>query len=489
MANSFVNFPTALQGLLQQGFLAREMEEGLDSILAYRGLVIQETFPGRIGETITKTRKGRRAPTTTPLDPTTIGANLDNSLSVSTSPFSIEQYSFTLAEYAQTLDLNLMQDAAGIADQFIANARNNGVQAAQSLERICRKKLFGAYLSGNTRVITVPGNTVLAPDGTANPASIANAASGTVNVDDVRGFLTTIINGTPSAPTVANPIGVTITTVAGVIVTGVIEAAALAYTYEAAKSALNVTTSPDAVPGTITIKNNSGATWTITVGDTIVANNAPVIFRPSGRVNQVQLVGADTLSLAICMDAVAYMRDNGVPPMADGTFHIILDNTSMRQLFADPDFKTAYAGRQETPEFKNADIVRLLGMTFIPTTEAYVQNQMTAASSSDPPAITGTRIRRPIICGAESIIQANFEGMETWLAQRGFDRSDSTIVLVDSVLQIVREPLDRLQQIVAMSWTWIGDFAVPTDITADSTIIPTASNALFKRCVVIEHAG
>src|SRR6266404_7516428 len=119
---AFTEFPTIIQTLLQQGFLVREMEEGLDSILAYRRLCVMETFPGRIGETMTRTRKGRKAPVTTPLA-TNSNTGLDNGLTPSN--FSVEQYTFTLKLYADTTDLNLMQNEAQIADQFIANARNN----------------------------------------------------------------------------------------------------------------------------------------------------------------------------------------------------------------------------------------------------------------------------------------------------------------------------------------------------------------------------
>ena len=155
---AFTGFPSVITQLLQQGFLVREMEEGLDSILAYRRLAIQETFPGRIGETMTRTRKGRKVPVTTPMTSYS-ASSLDNGLT--SSSFSVEQYTFSLAEYADTVDLNLMQNEAQIADQFIAQARNNGVQAAQSLERICRSRLFGAYLGGNSRSIIDPTATIV----------------------------------------------------------------------------------------------------------------------------------------------------------------------------------------------------------------------------------------------------------------------------------------------------------------------------------------
>jgi hypothetical protein len=478
---AFVNFPAVVQKLLQQNFLAREMQEGLDSVLAYRRVAIQETFPGRIGETLTRTRKGRKKPVTDAISITSL-ANLDNGLSPTANPWSIEQYVTTIEEYADTSDLNLMQEQAGIADQFIANARNNGVQAAQSLERICRKKLFGAYLSGNTRITAAPDTAIIdTPQSTLT--TLASGASGNINVDDIRGFTTAIVNGYPTAVSVSTPLSAVVIQATGTTFSVSVEAAT-AYGYEANKSALDITNTPDAIPGKLTIKNNEAGTYTYVANDVLIATDAPAIFRNRGVRGTHLITSSDVISFGIIEDAVAYLRDNGIPPMADGTYHCILDNTSLRQLFADQDFKQFYAGRAQDAEIRNQDIIQLAGVSFITTTESYIQPSTGAATNK--PAV---KVRRPIVCGAESIIQANFDGMITWLGERGLDRNDSPIAMVDGVVQIVREPLDRLQQIVAMSWTWIGDFAVPTDVTATATIIPTASNARYKRCVVIEHAG
>jgi hypothetical protein len=46
--------------------------------------------------------------------------------------------------------------------------------------------------------------------------------------------------------------------------------------------------------------------------------------------------------------------------------------------------------------------------------------------------------------------------------------------------------MDRLQEIIAQSWTWTGGFCVPTDTTANPTVLPTATNAAYKRAVMIE---
>jgi hypothetical protein len=44
---------------------------------------------------------------------------------------------------------------------------------------------------------------------------------------------------------------------------------------------------------------------------------------------------------------------------------------------------------------------------------------------------------------------------------------------LDSMTLLVREPLDRFQEIVSQSWKWRGGFCVPTDVTADPTVLPT----------------
>jgi hypothetical protein len=464
---TFTNFPAALVPILQTGFLERELEEGLDSVLAYRRTALMETVPSRIGETLTRTRKGRKTPVTTPITPSS-NTGLDNGLTPST--FSVEQYSFTMQSYADTVDVNMRDELAGIADQLIANSRNNGVQAAQSMERICRFKLFSAYLGGNTRVRT---------DGGAGSTT-------TCYVDDIRGFQNVLVNGVVTPISSANPISVVETNVGGSGVNQTLSVTA------AVADATNKSQVIDGVSGTLTF---TAATLPVN-GDSLVASTAPKIIRPFSRATTAQLTGSDMLTMGLVEDAVAYLRDNGVPPMADGTHHCILDNTSLRQLFADQDFKILFAGRYQSREYRDGDIIVLLGITFIPTTETYVQpasqqyNGATygAAATATAPSLVNQRVRRPIVLGAECIIQGDFEGLETWLAREGVT-AIGDVFLVNGVAQILRPPLDRLQQVASLSWNWVGDFAIPTDVTATPSIIPTASSATFKRALTIEHVG
>lgn len=466
MAFDITNLPSNLVSMVQTGMLEREFEEGLDSVLAYRRTSLRETIPNNIGETLTRTRTGRKNPTTTPIGPVTF-SNLDNGLSPADA--ALEQYIFQIQDYGDTTDVDLMANQTVIANNIIRVARNNGVQAAQSLERICRKKMFGAYLGGNTRVRT----------------DLGASTTTSCHVDDIRGFTTVLVNGTPTGISSANPISVVETSVSGGVNQTLSVTAATA-------DATNVSSVPDGVSGTLTF---TAATAPVN-GDALIAANAPSIMRPYGHITVAQMASTDTLTLGLLLDAATSLRLNAVPPQDDGTYHVVLDDASMRQLWADQQFIVLYAGRYQSQEYRQGQIFSILGLTFISTTETYVQpagvqyngGAYGSAGGGTGAAAINTMIRRPIVIGSEALIEGDFEGLEYWLQQQAVN-SIANVTLVGGVAHIFRPPLDRMQRQLSLTWDWIGDFAVPTDITATTTIIPTASSALYKRCIVIEHSG
>ena len=466
MATSFTNLPTALAALLQTGILEREFEEGLDSNLAYRRVVLRETVPNNIGETITRTRTGRKSPIQAPLGVVTF-SNLDNGLTPSDA--AIEQYTFTMRDYGDTADVDLMANQSVIANQIVRVARNNGVQAAQSLERIARQRLFGAYLGGSSIVRT----------------DLGASTTTTCHVDDVRGFQTVLVNGVVTPISGTYPLTVQETSISS----GVTQTLSVT---GFSVDATNKSQVPDGTSGVLTF---ASATSPVN-GDALVASTAAKIIRPYGHLTTPQMTGSDTLTLGLLLDAVTALRLNAVPPMDDGTYHCILDDSSMRQLWSDQQFIVLYAGRYQSKEYQQGQIFSLLGLTFIPTTETYIQPALTSYNGATYGSASGatgasqilTPIRRPIVIGSEAIIEGDFEGLEYWLQQQAVN-AISEVTLIGGVAHIFRPPLDRMQRQLSLTWDWIGDFAVPTDATATSAIIPTASSALYKRCVVVEHSG
>ena len=436
------NFPLALQPIIQQGFLEREFEHALTSRLGYRAIADRENFAVGIGETLTKTRAGLKPSVTAPLSPAT-NTNLDNGLTPST--WGVEQYTITINHYASTSDLNMVTSRVGIQGQFLLNAHTNGEQAARSLDELARNALFAPYFGGNTRVRT----------------TLASAGP-VVSVDDIRGFQTVFINGIQTA--IASSPGLTVTV--GVN----------AYTCVGATAdTTNLSTTPGGISGTLTFAT-SATVADATAGNAAQSATASVIIRPNQRNTTATLAATDTLSMANLLDAVAKLRMNAVPDL-EGVYNCYLDPVSARQLFADQDFQRLFQGATSANQvFKRGMINDFLGLRFIPTTEAYVQPH---------PTLPGAVIRRPIICGKGALIEGDFAGM----AADDVAPKDSIVSMVDGIAMVTREPIDRLQQIIAQSWYWIGGFCAPSDTTTNPTVIPTASNAAYKRAVMIEHVG
>jgi hypothetical protein len=436
------NFPVSLQPIIQQGYLEREFQDALTSRLKYRMCADREEIAVGIGETLTKTRAGLKPSVTTPLAPAT-NTNLDNGLTPTT--WGVEQYTLTISHYAATTDLNIVTSRVGIASQFLQNAYVNGEQAARSLDELARNALFDAYFGGNTRVLT----------------SLSSAVP-TVAVDDVRGFQNCFVNGVQQPVSSTNPLTVTVGSDAYMLI-------------GAAVDATNVSTAPNGLSGVLTFSENV-STSDGAVGNTVTASSASVIIRPLQRGNTAALMAGDTLSMSCLLDAVAKLRMNAVPEI-DGVYNCYLDPVSARQLFADPDFKQLFQGATSANQvFRQGMVNEFLGLRFIPTTEAFVQPH---------PTLAGLFVRRPIICGQGALIEGDFAGM----ADPDVAPKDSIVVLVDGVAMVTREPIDRLQQIIAQSWYWMGGFCAPSDTTTNPTTIPTATNAAFKRAVMIEHIG
>lgn len=446
---AIANFPTSLVPIIQQGWLEHAFQQPLRSRLGYRAVAEREQFVANVGETITKTRTGLLAANTTPLSATAVdplgdtAQGLDNGLTPVT--YGVEQYTVSLNNYGVTMNLNTVTQRVGIEDRFVQNARVLGENAHRSMDVMCRDALFAGYMSGNTSVTTTLG-----------------AAGATIAVDDVRGFQTTAVNGKQTAigggVTMAVTVNGTEYTLSGVTVDG-----------------SNTSKAYGGKSGTLTMSANV----TIadgTAGNAVIAGTAPTITRPNGRTTYGALQSGDVLTMSALLDAKAALDMNAVPDI-NGFFHVYLDPVSARQLFADSDFRQLFQGATSENEVFKLGAVEspFLGLRFIRTTNAPVQAH---------PTIANAYVRRPIICGAGALIEADFADQEP---DGALDEAVRTVE--DGVTMITRPPLDRFQQIIAQSWYWIGGFVAPTDLTTNPNTVATATNAQYKRAVAIEHIG
>ncbi len=415
--------PAAVQAIIADGLLEATFENGLAPEFLFPALADSEPVAGQRGQRFTMTRTGLLTPTTTPLsgaDPTA-------------DTYSIEQFSGVLDQYGNSMDTNMLGSAVATASKFLRDVQTLGINAGQSLNRLARNRLYSAYAGGRTWVRTADG-----------------ASNVTVAVQSVDGFEFVLVNGVPTAVSGATPLAVTVNGVANTVV-GV-----------------------DRANRTLTL----GTGMADTLGHVIVAANAPTTIRPNARTSAYTITTGDTATMVLFHAAVARLRQQNVPTMPDGTYHAHVDPITVQQLLNDADFKQMFTGTGGSNEqTTRGTLGTLAGITFV--------------ANNEVPTVTGdglaVTVRRPIVLGGGSLIAMPLEGQGQLLNGTGVEDVPG-ISLVNvapqmDVVMIVRPPQDRLQQVIASTWAWTGDFAVPTDATAN------ADASIVKRGVVIEHLG
>ena len=400
-------------------------------------------------------------PNITPLNPSA-NTNLDNGLTP--QQYSDEQYTLAIYQYPQLApDINLIDDETTIAAFAMKNAENLGIAQATALDRIARNALFNAYMGGNTVLTT-------------------SASSTSQPVDDTRGFQSVVVNGQVVPVSVSNPLPIFVNGVANTVT---------AFSNDV--SNISSAASTGGTSGTLTLGNSVSGT----AGQVVIGLYAPVILRPNARSSTAAIQSTDLLNMTTILSAVSQLRNNAVPKVR-GAYNLYLNSTSMNELFQDSEFQILNRGvSTRDPVYENAWVYDMfLDVRFIMTTETFVQPPQAGA-----PVPVAQTIQRPVICGAGSLVEGMFtrglDAIRNMTQDMGVGRME-TFPSVVNVLgeeftkqgfyMYMRPPLDRLAQIISQSSNYIGGFTVPTDVTTNPTIIPTASLAYYKRAVIIETA-
>lgn len=412
--------PAAVQAIMQNGLLERTFEEALYPDFLYPRTAQQRPWRANLGDTAIFTRPGLLAPVTTPItgsDP-------------SATTYGVEQFSMTMDQYGNSVDTNMLQSAMTLASKFLQDVKTLGINCGQSINRIARTRLYAAYGGGTTWVVTAQGS-----------------ASTTCVVKDATGFDKVLSNGVFVAVSAGTPLTVTVNGVANTV------------------TACNLGTN------TLTL----GTAVTQSVGDAVVAASAPYSLRVGGGASRYNLTGGNTATLATFRSAVARLRKMNVPTIG-GNYVCHMDPDTEAQLFADADFKQAYQGRGDSAVFGSMSLGTFVGIDWVRNIEA--------PTTTDGGSSQNLTVHRPIVFGGDALVAGPFEGMADLLMGTGVEnvpavRSIGPADGVQAVL-IVRPPQDRLQQTIATTWSWVGDFAVPSDIT-------TGDGARYKRGVIVEH--
>jgi hypothetical protein len=458
-----LGLPESVVSLIQTNLIERAFHDALYPALLFRQEAVWEEWEGNAGQDIFMTRAGLMDAITAP-----IAAGTDP------IPQSVpyEQWQAVLARYAGTLDIHMPTSAVAASDLFLRNIQQLGLQAGQSINRLARNALFKSYLSGQTTLKVLAGS-----------------GDTTISVSSLNGFRYVVLPGVrPTPVSTATPLQVTIGSGGTAVTRNVIAATP------------DDVSNPDG-PGVLTLSAAVGGSGQA-VRAAVISKYAPSVIRSGGGDSVDSLGASDLFVLQDVMNAVAVLRSNNVPPHTDGYYHAHLSPEMNAQVFADPVFQRLYTALPQSMAYREGFIGTIGQVAFFLNTETPTSANVGSLVATGGYAQFGSDV------GAEIVNEANLKvgrcivtGRGV-LIEKGFDENkyiseagvlgklgafsvmnNCVAVAMERIRLYLRPPVDRLGDTVAASWSISTSFPVPSDLNAK-----VASNALYKRAIVIESA-
>lgn len=453
----------AIRALTQENLLERAFHDALFPRLLFRGEASAQLWPNNVGDNMVFTGPGLITPDMRPLQPGTDPLP---------TTYASEQWEATLQQYSSSIDTHMPTSITAIANLFLRNAQQLGLQAGMTLNRVVRNRAFNAALSGWT-----------VADG-------AQVATTSLRVKRLNGFTKArrpdLAAGSPvrfNTVSSNNPLVITVEE------SGV----------PAARTVTGFT--PDVAgdetgPGVLTIN----AAVTVADRDAVYSGDRTGIVRVGGG-NSVGAIGSsDILRLQDIRSAVSRFWQQNVPEMPDGRFHAHMGPTSQNQIFADTEFGRLLTSLPDYYMYRQFSIGEILNTVIFrnsenPLPETVIGGSTAAYSQNDPFAgelfanglTTGVRINRVLFL-AQGAIMEYYQDLSGLVTEAGVTgkvgrptvNNNGIEVMTERVQLIIRAPLNRLQDQVSTSWKFIGDWPMRTDVTVGDA-------ARFKRVLAIEH--
>lgn len=454
-----------IRALVQDNLLERAFHDALFPQLLFRGEAAPVPWPSQAGDTQIFTAPGLIPPNMAPLKP---------GQDPTPNSYTSEQWFAQSQEYADTIDTHMPTSIVAIANLFYRNTQQLGMSGGQALNRLVRDRMYNAAESGWT------------------VANGATASSTSLPVKRLNGFTRARRPTVSGASNVrfdpvssSNPLPITVFD-------------------NGAAASFNVigftpTTAGDEIgPGTLLL---DAAVTSVADRAYVYAYDRTDIVRAGGGLQVDDISPGDTLKLANIRAAVAQFWQNNVPAHSDQRFHAHADPTSISEFYDDPEFQRLNTSLPDYVIYKQFAVGELLGVVFLRNTECPIPQTVApfdgvTFSTNDPfagelysnGATTGTPIHRVLITAKDGIFEY-YNDQSALMTEAGIQGKTgvSTIsnngieVMTDRIQLIIRAPQNRLQDMVATSWRFIGDWPARTDSA-------TGDNSRFKRFIEIQHA-
>jgi hypothetical protein len=458
---TFLADTVGLNQIVQDRSLARITGEALFPHLLWRAGVPRAPWEGGIGQTQTFTNPGLIKPNTRARKPGTTPAY---------ATLQYEKYTATVQRYGNGMPVDMPSNFITATPSFWQNVKALGLQAGQSVGRLVRDPLFRAYLAGHTIVDSVAGVDL----------AVTTLNGFAVSIDPETGFPVNVSSAAPR----------------GFSVNGTLSASRII-------GATPLSADDPNGPGVLTLDVAAG----INAGDRIDALDASKVIRP-GNVPTVDSIGpTSTLTMELIQIAIASLRADGVPPMADGRYHVHLDPFAEQSLFLDNQLQRQIQNRGIADE---PYLTFSLGVTSAAT--FFSNNESPVLETVDPDLVSagrpltaplartsgdigaevinagGTPIGRTIVCGAGHIFEKALN--ETvYMSEAGVSgkvggfavRNNGVDIDLDGIRLILNAPTDMFAERLEVAWSISTSFTAPTDR------LTGRSAAAYKRCRVIEH--
>jgi hypothetical protein len=467
----------------QQGYLERLLRKSLRAKRVLRAAAAtrsMEYFDARIGESKTFTRAGAITPSTTALNPAN-NTGLDNGLTPVSRGF--EQWTSYLNEWAGAINLNVLGNETLLGDLYEDDMVELAEAAETSLENVCWLRAMAAYDSGDSFAL----------------AAVAAAAS--VHVDNINGFSTAY--ATANAPSLGLPQPVSTSNKLAILVISGSSGAVIgsANVQGATADGTNISymqtgATAYGVSGVLALD----AAITCAQGDRIVAmdpnNPSTTVFNPtykdgsyvirplnSGVMVQdaFKMTAANVVAPSIQIpQMVALLSRRQIPRLSNGLYGVAIDATLLGSFYSDNGFQIATQGTfDRSPVFANGIIAKGWGVEFVECSQVPVYQAPAG----------GFALRHAFAFGADVVSEHPFIGSKNaqTVAARAGDITDSR--WIDRIRMITQAPLDRANEVVKMTYKYVGDFQPGTDKASNPFIINTSDFARYKRGVLLQAAA
>lgn len=453
---------SALQQLAQQNFLQRQFYEALYPSVKFLALAPFEEYKGRDGDTVTRTVSGRKKPKLIPLVPG------QDPIPEQTS---YEWFTTTISQFGDTDDVPMNQafgTIEGAQGFFMQKMKELGGSCGSTMNLLTRNALYNRYMAGN---------------------AVTTAAGGpgvTVPVSTLNGFREVIVNGQPTTISVNNPRTITI---------GGVSRLAVGFNPTYAQW-------PDG-PGTLTI--SVAHTWDADVP--VLAADRSVIIRPGQASTIDDLQANDVPTVALFQRAAAQLKNDGVKPIG-GFYQVHISPFVEQELANDNAYQRLHEGIPS--EYLKAGAIGHIGDLM------FFRNDQTPQpgdfNSPDPLAVptrgtlldkfycaelrnkSNVQIERSIVVGAGAISQLYVDEMANFISEAGYiGKQGPKFAIMDggalqmvmgenlgNVRVIIRPPLDRAGQQVAITWTATRGHPVYANLLSGQ------SAGRYKRAMVVE---